>query len=161
MERTDPIDAYLDELRRELRVSRRARRRILTEVREHLLDAAEAERARTADGSGAVERGSGAVERAVLRFGPAAATALQFNGAADRRKPLLRRALVPSLAAFLVTSMASASVWAFAPGHAPARSRTAHAHLIQREPAARRAPNAQRAPARVEGPRRHGLHDAL
>ena len=48
MDAADRIDAYLDELERQLRVPRRARRRILTEVRAHLLDAAEAEQRWTA-----------------------------------------------------------------------------------------------------------------
>ena len=72
MDATDRIDAYLDELERQLRVPRRVRRRILTEVRAHLLDAAEAEQPGTTEGSCAAER-------AVLRFGPAAETARQFN----------------------------------------------------------------------------------
>ncbi len=42
MDAADPIDMYLDELKSQLRVPRRARRRILAEVRAHLLDAAEA-----------------------------------------------------------------------------------------------------------------------
>jgi hypothetical protein len=125
MDAADPIDAYLDELERQLRVPRRARRRILTEVRAHLLDAAEAEQPAT--------EGSCAAERAVLRFGPAAETARQFNIRAGRRNALLRRALVPSMAAVAVTSMVTATVWAFGPGPAPSRPRQAPAHLPQRQ----------------------------
>jgi hypothetical protein len=121
----DRIDAYLDELERQLRVGRRARRRILAEVRAHLLDAAEAERSSTADGGWAAER-------AVLRFGPAAETARQFNHPASQRNALLRRTLVPAIAALAVTSMATATVWAFGPGPPPARSRRAPDHLVQR-----------------------------
>lgn len=124
MDAADPIDAYLDELKSQLRVSRRARRRILTEVHAHLLDAAEAEQPWAAEGS------SGA-ERAVLRFGLAADTARQFNRHAGRSSALLRRALVPAIAAFAVTSMATATVWAFSPGRAPSRSRRAPHHLAQ------------------------------
>ena len=51
MDAADPIDTYLHELKRQLRVRRRARRRILAEVRAHLLDAAEAEQSRPAEES--------------------------------------------------------------------------------------------------------------
>jgi hypothetical protein len=115
MDAADPIDAYLDELKSQLRVPRRTRRRILTEVRMHLLDAAEAELASTADGSRAAER-------AVLRFGPAAETARKFNRRMGSRNGLLRRALVPSIAVFAVTSMATATVWGSVPA-APRRGR--------------------------------------
>jgi hypothetical protein len=124
MDAADRIDAYLDELERHLRVPRGARRRILTEVRAHLLDAAEVEQRWTAEESCAAER-------AVLRFGLAAETARQFNFRAGRRNALLRRALVPSIAAFAVASMATATVWAFGPGPAPSRSRQAPDHLAQ------------------------------
>jgi hypothetical protein len=125
MDRANPIDAYLEELKSELRVSRRTRRRILTEVRAHLLDAAEAERASTGDES----RAAG---RAVLRFGPAVETAREFNRPAGSRNALLRRALVPSIAAFAVSSMATATVWGFSPGAAPSRARPAADHLARK-----------------------------
>lgn len=125
MDAADRIDAYLDELERQLRVPRRARRRILTEVREHLLDAAEAEQSSTAEGSCAAER-------AVLRFGPAAETARQFNRPASRHNALLRRALVPWIAALAVTSTATATVWAFGPSPAPSPLRQAPGHLTLR-----------------------------
>jgi hypothetical protein len=139
MDAADRIDAYVDELERQLRVSRRARRRILIEVRAHLLDAAEAEQRSAAEASCAAER-------AVLRFGLAAETAGQFNRRTGRRTALLRRALVPSIAAFAVTSTA-ATVWAFDPGSAPSQSRQAHSHLAQRHRAA--APTVERPPARA------------
>lgn len=139
----DPIDAYLRELGRELRVSRWARRRILVEARTHLLDAADAERARGVDAAGATER-------ALMRFGLAGDTARQFDGVRSTRTVLLRRTLVPWVAAVAVTSMASASVWAFQPGtsaahvhghsapvvshpHGSASSRP-HPHTIRRQP---------------------------
>jgi hypothetical protein len=125
MDAAERIDAYLNELGRQLRVSRRARRRILTEVRAHLLDAAEAEQSSTADWSCAAER-------AVLRFGPAAETALQFNRPARQRNALFRRTLVPAIAAFALTSMATATVWAFGPGPSPARSRQVPDRVVQR-----------------------------
>jgi hypothetical protein len=146
MDAPDRIDAYLDELKRELRVPRRARRRILTEVRAHLLDAAEAEQPSTAEGSCAAER-------AVLRFGPAAETARQFNRRAGRRNALLRRALVPSIAALAVTSMATATVWASAPGPAPPRSRQAPDHLAQRHRYSTRTVELSQARALRDAPR--------
>jgi hypothetical protein len=114
----DPIEAYLGELGRELRVSRWARRRILVEARAHLLEAAEAELAHGIDAASATER-------ALARFGLASDTARQFDGVRSTRTVLLRRALVPWVAAAVVTSMASASVWAFQPGTSAAH---VHAH---------------------------------
>jgi hypothetical protein len=138
MDPADPIDAYLDELKSQLRVPRRTRRRILTEVRTHLLDAAEAEQASTADGSSAPER-------AVLRFGPAAETARQFNRRTGSRNALLlRRALVPSIAVFAVTSMATATVWGFSPVAAPSRPRRAPDHLAQQHRHAHHRPERER-----------------
>ncbi len=126
MDAADPIDAYLDELKSQLRVPRRTRRRILAEVRAHMLDAAEAEQSTANDGRRAAER-------AVLRFGLAAETALQFNRLGGRRKTLLRRALAPSIVAVAVTSMATATVWAFGSGPARSRLRQAPAHLAQQQ----------------------------
>ncbi len=105
MDAHDPIEGFLRELKRELRAHGRARRRILAEVRAHLLDVSEAEQ------SGGVEEGV-AAQRAVLRFGLAAETAREFNGLARRRGAVLRRALVPWLAAVAVTSTATATVYA-------------------------------------------------
>jgi hypothetical protein len=132
MDTADRIDAYLEELKRQLRVPRRTRRRILTEVRAHLLDAAEAEQPWAANGRCAAER-------AVLRFGPAVETARQFDRRVSRRNALLRRALVPSIAAVAVTSMATATVWAFGPNPAPSQSRRAPDHLAQRHRTKQRA----------------------
>lgn len=125
MDTPDPIGAYLRELKRELRVRGRARRRILAEVRAHLLDAAEAERSRGA------EEGVTA-ERAVVRFGLAAETARQFNMHAGRRGAVLRRALVPWIAAVALTSMATATVWASHAGPAPPQQAVAHPAPRQR-----------------------------
>jgi hypothetical protein len=146
MDGADRIDAYLDELKRQLHVPRRARRRILTEVRAHLLDAAEAEKSWTADRNSAAER-------AVLRFGPAVETARQFDRRASRRNALLRRALVPSIAAVAVTSMATATVWAFGPNPAPSQSRPAPDHLAQRHRTKQRGdpPYLHRGRARAHG----------
>jgi hypothetical protein len=125
METPDPIGAYLRELKRELRVRGRARRRIWTEVRAHLLDAAEAEQSRGA------EEGV-AAQRAVVRFGLAAETARQFNCLAGRRGAVLRRALVPWIAAVALTLTATATVWAFHAGPAPPQQALAHPALRQR-----------------------------
>jgi hypothetical protein len=125
MDTPDPIDTYLRELKRELRARGRARRRILAEVRVHLLDAAEAERSRGA------EEGV-AAQRAVVRFGLAAETARQFNCLAGRRGSVIRRALVPWIAAVALTSTATATVWAFQAGPTPPRQAFAHPALRQR-----------------------------
>jgi hypothetical protein len=125
METPDPIGAYLRELKRELRVRGRARRRILTEVRAHLLDAAEAEQSRGAEESVTARR-------AVIRFGLAAETADQFNCLAGRRGVFLRRALVPWIAAVALTSMATATVWASHAGPSPPQQAVAHPAARQR-----------------------------
>ncbi len=119
MDTPDPIGAYLRELKRALRVRGRARRRILTEVREHLLDATEAERSICAEGGEPARR-------AVARFGLAAETAGQFNTISGRHRAVLRRALVPWIAAIALTSMATATVWASHAGPAPPRQVIAH-----------------------------------
>jgi hypothetical protein len=123
----DPIDSYLHELRRELRVSRWARRRIVLEARAHLLDAIEVERTHGLDETAATEL-------ALARFGLAGETARQFDGVSSKRTVLLRRALAPWIAAAAVTSMASATVWAFQPG-SPAARVDVHAPAV-RAPAA-------------------------
>jgi len=109
MSASDPIERYVRELRRELRGRRGARRRIVAEVRTHLLEAADAERA-----SGADEHK--AAEQALARFGSARDTARRFDGLASRRRTLLRRALAPSLAVIALSTLASATVWASRPG---------------------------------------------
>jgi len=124
MDTHDPIDAYLRELERELRVRGKARRRILAELRAHLLDAVEAERS-----SGAGQEL--AAQRAVVRFGLVAETARQFNCLAARRGAILRRTLVPWVAAVALSLMATATVWAFQDG--PAQSRHALAHPTVRQ----------------------------
>ena len=114
MDTPDPIHAYLREFKRELRVRGMARRRILAELHAHLLDAVEAEQSRGA------EEGL-AAQRAVLRFGLAAETALQFNCLAARRGAVLRRALVPWIAVLALSLTATATVWAFHAGPPPAQ----------------------------------------
>ncbi|HTU77873.1 MAG TPA: hypothetical protein VMF09_03865 [Solirubrobacteraceae bacterium] len=126
MRSAGPIDVYMRELARELRAPRWRRRRILLEVRAHLLDAAEAERPHTADADAAAGR-------ALARFGVAASeTARQFNRGPSTRRLLLRRALVPWIAAVALTSIACASVWAFQPRASATRApRTAHAAAVK------------------------------
>jgi hypothetical protein len=141
MRAPEPIDAYLRELERELRVRGVARRRILAELRAHLLDAAEAEQS-----TGAAE--GLAAHRAVVRFGVAADTAHEFNRLAGRRGAVLRRALVPWVAAVALTLTASATVWAFQAG--PAAPRPPLAHPARRAPCALRATRARPVRARDE-----------
>jgi hypothetical protein len=130
MDTPDPIDVYLRELKRELRVRGMARRRILAELRAHLLDAVEAE------GSKGADEGV-AAQRAVVRFGLAAETARQFNCLAARRGAVLRRALVPWIAAIALSLTATATVWAFHAG--PPQPQRALAHPSSQERCARRA----------------------
>ncbi len=139
----DLLDAYLSELKRALRGPRRKRGRILLEIRAHLLDAAEA------DASWTTDEGL-ATERAILRFGSAAQTARQFNRSAGRRP--LRRAVAPLIAALAVTSMATATVWAFSPGPSTPPSRRAPSHLLRpRRPAAPRRSEPARRTSPVDG----------
>jgi hypothetical protein len=111
-----PIDAYLRELTGELRVPVWRRRRILAEVRAHLLEAAESERSTARDEQAAMAR-------ALERFGHAGQAASEFNRLGRRRRALVRRALIPWVAAAALTSTASASVWAFEPGGAARHAR--------------------------------------
>ena len=124
MDTRDPIDAYVRDFARRLRARGAARRRILAEVRAHLLDAADAERCRASEPSLAAER-------AIARFGLAGETAGQFNGLATRRGVVLRRALVPWVAAVALTSGATASVWAFQPGTGPSCNPSARQRLLK------------------------------
>lgn len=127
----DPIEAYLRSLERELRLPRRARRRILAEVRAHLADAAEDERSTSCDETVAAQR-------AVVRVGLAAETARQFNRVRRSRHVALRRAALPSIAAAALTLLGTATVWAFQPDTVPPR--------LDRHP---RTPASRRAPARI------------
>ena len=100
----DQIDAYLAELAASLHASRGRRARIVAEVRAHLEDAVEAERA------AGHEDPAG---RALARFGPVSDTARQFDEAVPRSlarrawsDPLLRRW---AIATAVVTTLALAS----------------------------------------------------
>jgi len=101
------IAAYLDELGGLLR--RGSRRRILAEVRAHLLDAAAA-------GGVSGEAGDAAARRAVARFGSPLDVARQFNAVRRRRRALPRRAAAVLLAGAATASLGTATVWALEPG---------------------------------------------
>lgn len=103
-----PIAAYLDELSRLL--ARRGRRRVLAEVRMHLLDAAAARRALGEDAETAQRQ-------AVARFGAPREVARQFNAVARRSRRLVRRVGAVALACIASATLGTASVWAFPPSH--------------------------------------------
>lgn len=102
-----PIAAYLDELSGQLRRGRR--RRILAEVRAHLLDAVAADTLLGADPDSAAAL-------AVERFGPPSRVASQFNALRRRPRAIARRAAAVVLASAATASLGTASVWAFTPG---------------------------------------------
>jgi hypothetical protein len=103
-----PIAAYLDELAGLLRRGAR-RRRILAEVRTHLLDAAAAAREPG-------EEADAAQRRAVARFGSPPEVARAFNAIHRRRHALVRRAAAVTLAGAATASVGTATVWALEPG---------------------------------------------
>ena len=114
------IAEYLEELAPHLR--RRRRRRILTEVGAHLLDAA-----------AAAERGGTepelAATAAVARFGPPDRVARQFNAVRAQRGTIVRRVSAVMLAGAATASLGTATVWALEPGTG------AHAHHHRTHPA--------------------------
>jgi HAAS domain-containing protein len=103
----NPIADYIAELSGELRRSRR--RRILAEVRAHLLETA------AADASRGVEP-IRAAQRAVERFGPPEHVASQFNALRRRPRALVHRAAAVMLAGAALASVGTATVWAIEPG---------------------------------------------
>jgi len=128
-----PIAAYLEELSGLLRCGRR--RRIVAEVRSHLLDAAAA--AREPD-----EDAQAAQRRAVARFGSPTEVARAFNAGRRRRSALARRAAAVALAGAATASVGTATVWALEPGSAatarPAHAAHAHRHGARGRDAGRR-----------------------
>lgn len=119
-----PIAEYLDELGGLLR--RGSRRRIIAEVRAHLLDAA-------AVGHGPGEAADAAARRAVARFGSPMEVACAFNAVRRRRRALPRRVAAVMLAGAATASLGTATVWALEPGssstgHAAVRARHAPHH---------------------------------
>ena len=117
------IADYLEQLSQLLR--RRGRRRILDEVRGHLLDAASADPAYVVD----PER---AARRAVERFGPPARVAAQFNALARRPRALLQRAAAAVLACAGMATVGTATVWALEPGAAHAHRQASPQALVHR-----------------------------
>jgi hypothetical protein len=114
-----PVTAYLDELAHLLR--RHDRRRILAEVRTHLIDAAAAGRAPG-------EHDETAQHRAVARFGSPAEVAGAFNAVRRRRhRALPRRAAAVLLASAATASLGTATVWALEPGASTRAHAAAHA----------------------------------
>jgi hypothetical protein len=104
-----PLTDYLDQLEPLLR--RGGRRRILAEVRAHLLDAAAA--AGTAG-----EDPIAAQRRAIARFGSPAEVARAFNALRRRPRAFVRRASAVLLATASTASVGTATVWALEPGGA-------------------------------------------
>jgi hypothetical protein len=114
-----PIAAYLEELAGLLRRGAR-RRRILAEVRTHLLDAAAAGRERG-------EAAEAAQHRAVARFGSPPEVARAFNAIGRRRRALVRRAAAVALAGVATASVGTATVWALEPGASSQAHAAVHA----------------------------------
>lgn len=117
-----PIAEYLAELSAQLRRDRR--RRILAEVRAHLLEAATADALSGSDPYRA-ER------RAVERFGPPAKVADQFNALRRRPLALVHRAAAVMLASAAMATVGTATVWAIEPGAAGSHTQAQTAGHVQ------------------------------
>jgi hypothetical protein len=121
-----PIAEYLAELSVQLR--RGSRRRILAEVRAHLLEAA------AADALSGIDRDRAELS-AVERFGPPAKVANQFNALRRRPSAFVHRAAAVVLASATMATIGTATVWAIEPGAtgSHARAQTAgHVRLARR-----------------------------
>jgi hypothetical protein len=114
-----PIADYLDELSGLLRLTRR--RRILGEVRAHLIDASSAALARGADPLDAEHD-------AVRRFGSPLRVAHQFNAVRARPRALIARATAVAAAAAASATIGTATVWAVPGGASPRVHPHAQAH---------------------------------
>jgi hypothetical protein len=117
----NPIADYLEQLSTLLRASRR--RRILAEVRTHLLDAAAADPLHRTDPQLAAQH-------AVERFGSPLRVASQFNALRRRPRVLLQRAAALMLACAGMATVGTATVWALEPGAA----RVHHQPRVQHAP---------------------------
>ncbi len=111
------ISDYLDELAPQL--VRTQRRRVLAEVRAHLLEAA------AAGSRNGLDPDQAAV-KAVERFGPPERVASQFNALRRRPGALVQRSAAAALAAATMATLGTATVWAIEPG-------PSHAHAQVRE----------------------------
>jgi len=119
----NPIADYVAELARHLRRSRR--RRILAEVRAHLLEAAAAAAGRGVDADRAARI-------AVERFGPPARVASQFNALHRRPRAVVHRAVAVMLAGAAMASLGTATVWAIGPGATHSRASHPRHHVHAR-----------------------------
>lgn len=102
MPREDPIAVYLTELRARLGGSWRRRRRIVSEVRTHLLEAWAADPLAGHDSAGAAQR-------AIERFGTVEQTAQAFAGENDEMRVHARTRASRALAAAMVLCAAALS----------------------------------------------------
>jgi hypothetical protein len=116
----NPIAEYLAELSGLLRRGRR--RRILAEVRAHLLEAAATDSLHDIDPQRAARR-------AIERFGPPARVAGQFNALARGPRAILQRTAAVMLAGAAMTTLGTATVWALEPGGTHAHAHLQHARL--------------------------------
>jgi hypothetical protein len=116
----NPIAEYLDELSGLLR--RHRRRRILAEVRAHLLDAAAADDRPDTDPNETARR-------AVERFGPPARVARQFNALRRRPFAIVQRTVAVLLASAVTATLGTATVWALEPGGTGAHAHHHHTQL--------------------------------
>jgi hypothetical protein len=133
----DPVESYLDDLARRLRIGRVAARRLLAEAEEHLRQSVEEEVAAGVDSELAQRR-------AVARFGTAREVAAAANEGPLGRLGALAASvahigavgslavLAGAVAARLVAAVTSATaVFGLPPGHVPAPSRAAHWLAVQ------------------------------
>ncbi|HEY1774799.1 MAG TPA: permease prefix domain 1-containing protein [Solirubrobacteraceae bacterium] len=124
----NPIYEYLRELSALLRRSRR--RRIVAEVRAHLMEAAAAHPLHATEPELAARH-------AVERFGPPARVAGQFNALRRRPLALAQRVTAVMLACAGMGSLGAATVWALEPGTAQAHRSSQATHVHSPAPAAR------------------------
>jgi hypothetical protein len=109
----NPIADYLEQL--SARLPRTRRRRILAEVRAHLLE----DVAASPWSHGDPDR---AARQAVERFGPPAHIASQFNAVPRRPRALAQRVTAVLLASTAMATLGTATVWAIEPGSTQSRA---------------------------------------
>ena len=118
----NPIGDYLEQLALLLRRSRR--RRIVAEVRAHLLESAAADPLNRADPQLAARH-------AVERFGSPVRVASQFNALRRSPRALIQRAAALMLASAGMATLGTATVWALEPSSAHVR----HQSRVEQVPA--------------------------